>query len=212
MKRKTAGLIMAAVMAVTVLAGCGKVKFEPEVSSIYVKKDGTVISADMEAFEGSNYSEDELKTYVEEAVKEYNSEHGANAEAYVDEDDKDTVLPVKINSLTVENGTASLFLEYEKCGDYLEFVGTSGMKGAINRLELSTVGETSFSGNFQNSKGEDVTMEGATKKEGNPVVIIDGPVTMQVEGSIQYVSTGVTIVDKHTVTTPAEGVSFIVFK
>ncbi|MCI8549275.1 MAG: hypothetical protein HFI68_01565 [Lachnospiraceae bacterium] len=212
MKRKTAGLIMAAVMAVTVLAGCGKVKFEPEASSIYVKKDGTVISADIEAFEGSNYSEDELKTYVEEAVKEYNSEHGANAEAYVDEDDKDTVLPVKINSLTVENGTASLFLEYEKCGDYLEFVGTSGMKGAIGRLELSTVGETSFSGNFQNSKGEDVTMEGVTKKEGNPVVIIDGPVTMQVEGSIQYVSTGVTIVDKHTVTTPAESVSFIVFK
>ncbi|MCI8506703.1 MAG: hypothetical protein HFI67_11010 [Lachnospiraceae bacterium] len=213
MKKRTAGLMMAAALAVTVLAGCGgKVKFEPKVSSIYVKKDGTVVSADIEDFVGNNYSEAELKTYVEDAVKEYNSEHGAAAEAYVDEEDKDASLPVQIESLTVEEGVASLLLEYEKCGDYLEFTGTAGTEKGVDRLELSTVGETDFSGNFQNAKGEDVTLEGVTKKEKNSVVIIEGAATIQVEGNVQYVSAGVSLVDKHTVATQAGSVSYIVFK
>lgn len=213
MKRRTAGLMMAAALVLTVVSGCGgKVKFEPEASSIYVKKDGTVTSADIEDFVGNNYSEAELKTYVEDAVKEYNSEHGAAAEAYVDEEDEDASLPVKITSLTVEEGVASLFLEYEKCGDYLEFTGNSGTENGVSTLELSTVGETSFSGNFQNAKGEDVSLEGVMKKEKNPVVIIEGAVTVQVEGNIQYVSAGAAIIDKHTVTTRAGSVSYIVFK
>lgn len=213
MKKRAAGLMMAAVLAVTVLAGCGgKVKYEPEASSIYVKKDGTVTSADIEDFVGNNYSEAELRTYVEEAVKEYNSEHGAAAEAYVDEEDKEASLPVQVSSLTVEDGVASLFLEYEKCGDYLEFTGNSGTENGISSLELSTVGETSFSGNFKNAKGEDVALEGVTKTEKNPVVILEGAVTIQVEGNIQYVSASATIVDKHTVTTQAGSVTYIVFK
>ncbi len=213
MKRRTAGLMMAAVLAAAVLAGCGdKVKFEPTVSSIYVKKDGTVVSADIEDFVGNNYSEAELKTYVEDAVKEYNSEHGAPAEAYVDEDDEEASLPVQINSLTVEEGAASLLLEYERCSDYLEFTGTSGTENGVSRLELSTVGETSLSGNFQNAKGEDVTLEGVTKKEKNSVVILEGAATVQVEGKIQYMSAGAVLIDKYTVAAKAGGVTYIVFK
>ena len=213
MKRRTAGLMMAMVLAVTILAGCGgKVKFEPQTSSIFVKKDGTVVSADMEDFIGNNYSETELKTYVEDAVKEYNSEHGAAAEAYVDEDDEEASLPVKINSLAVEEGVATLLLEYEKCSDYLEFTGNSGTENGVSRLELSTVGETSLSGNFKNAKGEDVTLEGVAKKEKNSVVIVEGAVTVQVEGKVQYMSAGAALVDKHTVTAKAGEVTYIVFK
>ena len=212
MKKRVTGLLLIMTVVMTVFAGCGKIKFEPETSSIYVKKDGTVISADMEPFEGSNYSEDELKTYVENAVKAYNSAKGAPAEAYADEKDKDTVLPVKVNSLKVDKGTASLFLEYAGCGDYLTFTGTAGTEGGIYRLELSTVGETTLEGTFKNAKGEDVTLDGVTKKDSNPVVIVEGPVTMQVEGTIQFVSTGVTVDGKRTVTTPAGSVSYIVFK
>ena len=136
MKRRTAGLMMAVVLAVTALAGCGgKVKFEPQASSIFVRKDGTVVSADIEDFVGNNYSEAELKTYVEDAVKEYNSEHGAAAEAYVDEEDEEASLPVKIDSLTVEEGVASLLLGYEGCSDYLEFTGNDeeGKKSCRDR-------------------------------------------------------------------------------
>ena len=145
-------------------------------------------------------------------MKAYNSAKGAPAEAYADEKDKDTVLPVKVNSLKVDKGTASLFLEYAGCGDYLTFTGTAGTEGGINRLELSTVGETTLEGTFKNAKGEDVTLDGVTKKDSNPVVIVEGPVTMQVEGTIQFVSTGVTVDGKRTVTTPAGSVSYIVFK
>ena len=57
-----------------------------------------------------------------------------------------------------------------------------------------------------------MTLDGVTKKDSNPVVIVEGPVTMQVEGTIQFVSTGVTVDGKRTVTTPAGSVSYIVFK
>ncbi len=212
MKKKVTVLLAAVLAVMTVFSscsGCGKVKFEPESSSIYVRKDGTVVSADIEGFEGSNYSEDELKAYVEEAVKAYNGEHGALAEAY---EDKETSLPVAIESLEVKDGTASLFLNYAGCGDYLDFTGTAGMEGGISVLEKATVAEMSLSGNFQNAKGEDAALDGVTKNGKYHVVKIEGPVTMQVEGTVKYVSTGVTIDGKHTVTTPAAVVSYIVFK
>ena len=209
MKKKVTALLMALLAVMTVFSGCGKAKFEPETSSIYVKKDGTVVSADIESFEGSNYSEDELKAYVEEAVKAYNGAHGAASEAYAD---KETSLPVAIDSLEVKEGMAYLYLNYAGCGDYLDFTGTAGMENGISTLEKTTVAEMSLSGNFQNAKGEDVTLDGVTKNGKYHVVKIEGPVTMQIEGTVKYVSTGVTVDSKNTVTTPAAVVSYIVFK
>ena len=213
MKKRTACFLMAVLTVAAVLSGCGsKNKFKPETSSIYVKKDGTVTSADIEEFVGSNYSEEELKVYVEDAVKEYNSEHGAAAEAYQADVKKGVVLPVSVQSLEVKDGEASLFLNYAGCGDYLDFTGTAGMEGGIAELQKSTVGEMNLEGNFQNAKGEDVTLDGVAKNSKYHVVKIEGPVTVQVEGTVKFVSTGVLVDDKKTVTTPAEGISYIVFK
>ncbi|MCD2491413.1 hypothetical protein LQE92_02065 [Lacrimispora sp. NSJ-141] len=213
MKKKFACFLTAMLAVAAVISGCGKkIKFEPESSSIYVKKDGTVVSADMETFSGSNYSEEELKTYVEDAVKAYNKEHGAEASAYADEKDKDASLPVSVESLEVKDEIASLFLNYASCADYLEFTGTAGMEGGIGQMEKSTVTEMTLEGEFQNAKGETASLDGVTKNGKYHVVKIEGPVTMQVEGKVQFASSGVTIDGDHTVTTPGTGVSFIVFK
>lgn len=213
MRKKTVSFLMAVFMVFAVLSGCGKkITFEPESSSIYVKKDGTVVSADIETFSGGNYNEDELKAYVEEAVKEYNSEHGAEASAYVDEKDKDASLPVAVDSLEVKDEIASLFLNYATCADYLEFTGTAGMEGGISALEKSTVAQMTLDGTFQNDKGEDAALDGVAKNEKYHVVKVEGPVTIQVEGTIKYVSTGVTINGKYTAVTPDTGVSYIIFK
>ena len=209
MKKSWTLLLAALTVIMTVLSGCGSAKFEPTGSSIYVKKDGTVISADIEDFSGSNYSEDELKAYVENAVKSYNSEKGAASEAYAD---KNTSLPVAVDSLTVKDNTASLYLSYATCADYLEFTGTGGMEDGISALEKATIAEMSLSGNFKNAKNENVTLDSVTKNSKYHVVRIEGPVTMQIEGKVAFVSAGVTIDSKNTVTTPEADVSYIVFK
>ena len=207
-KKKTAAAALSALALMTALSGCGS-KFKPDTSSIYVKKDGTVVSADIESFEGSNYSEEELTTYVEDAVKLYNSEHGAESAAY---EEKDMELPVEVDSLKVEDGTATLYLNYETCNDYMEFTGTAGMENGISQMEKSTVEEMGVEGDFQNADGEDVALADVQDKGSYHVVKVDGPVTMQVEGKVRYVSKGVTVDSKNTVTTPAGAVSYIVFK
>ncbi len=207
-KKKTAAAALSALALMTALSGCGS-KFKPDTSSIYVKKDGTVVSADIESFEGSNYSEEELTTYVEDAVKLYNSEHGAESAAY---EEKDMELPVEVDSLKVEDGTATLYLNYETCSDYMEFTGTAGMENGISQMEKSTVEEMGVEGDFQNADGEDVALADVQDKGSYHVVKVDGPVTMQVEGKVRYVSKGVTVDSKNTVTTPAGAVSYIVFK
>ena len=150
-KKKTAAAALSALALMTALSGCGS-KFKPDTSSIYVKKDGTVVSADIESFEGSNYSEEELTTYVEDAVKLYNSEHGAESAAY---EEKDMELPVEVDSLKVEDGTATLYLNYETCSDYMEFTGTAGMENGI----LSTCRQ------HLGSKAEDSAECGGCRKD-----------------------------------------------
>ena len=43
-------------------------------------------------------------------------------------------------------------------------------------------------------------------------MIVEGAVTVQVEGKVQYMSAGAALVDKHTVTAKAGEVTYIVFK
>ena len=215
MRKKSAFFLMM-LLAVTVLfSGCGcgsRITFEPESSRIYVKKDGSVVSADIETFTGSNYNADELTAYVEQAVSSYNEEHGSQALAYQDDADKNTTLPVAVQSLNVENEIATLFLDYASCGDYLEFNGTAGMTGGISTLQKSTVAELAPEGSFQNADGEDTALEDVLENEKYHVVEIEGGVTMQVEGTVRYVTTGVTVDDEHTVTTPDSGICYIVFR
>ena len=49
MKRKTA-IIFSMILSLSLLAGCGK-KLEVEESTVYVDKNGSVISVDIESFE-----------------------------------------------------------------------------------------------------------------------------------------------------------------
>ena len=146
---------------------------------------------------------------MEDAVKLYNSEQGAEASAHAE---KGETLPVEVESLKVEDGVASLFLNYETCEDYMEFTGTAGMEEGIADMEKSTVGAMSLEGSFKNADGEDVPLADVQEKEDYHVVEVDGPVTMQIEGKVQFVSSGVTVLYVYLLTTPAGEVSYIVFK
>ena len=75
------------------LAGCGS-SLEADTNTVYVSKHGKVVSMDVEQLDQSYYDETELKEFVDSAVDEYNTENGKNS--------------VKVDDLTVEDGTAKL--------------------------------------------------------------------------------------------------------
>ena len=72
-KGQTAAAILLLSLA---LNGCGggngTTAFAPTESSLYVTKEGTVTSADVETYENDYYSADELKAYAEEMKQGYN--------------------------------------------------------------------------------------------------------------------------------------------
>ena len=53
--------------------GNGTTAFAPTESSLYVTKEGTVTSADVESYENDYYSADELKAYAEEMLGVFES-------------------------------------------------------------------------------------------------------------------------------------------
>ena len=79
------------------LAGCGS-SLEADTNTVYVSKHGKVVSMDVEQLDQSYYDETELKEFVDSAVDEYNTENGKNS--------------VKVDDLTVEDGTAKLRMDY----------------------------------------------------------------------------------------------------
>ncbi len=204
---------IACAMLVSVLfGGCGQ-KGELDTTSVYIRKDGSVSSAVYEPFDVGIYSKDELQVFVEDAVSAYNQKNAGVAAAYTD--DTKELLSVAISSLEVKDSTAALKMEYASCEDYLQF---NESEGSLSQLASGTV-EGAVSAGIDMSRIEVLTAEGTDKVKGDEldseyhVVFVEGTSVIVVEGTIKYVTAGVTIEDKDTAQVSSDGaLACIVFK
>lgn len=88
-------------------------------SGLFIKRDGTIISADVEEFAADYYDAEEFEqNYAEPAVKEYNEKQGL---PYVRASETDETLPVALSSVKVEDGNLTLQLVYKDAAEYLAF-------------------------------------------------------------------------------------------
>ena len=203
------GLLCAAVL----LGGCAK-EAELESNGIYIRKDGSVSSAVYEPFDADVYSKEELKAFVEDAVIAYNQSEGADAAAYMDK--KTGSLLAAIRSLETADGNAVLKMEYATCKDYLQF---NDADESIIQLASGTVGGAEQAGidlkqfTLVNRDGsEQITADEA--EDDLYVVFAEGNTQILVEGTIEYVSSDVELVDRHLAEIASEEgrLSCIVFK
>lgn len=209
-------LSMAMIMG---LSGCGgSVEFAPTQTSIFIQKDRTISSAEIESFDNSGfdtprYDAAELQQFVEEAVSAYNSEKAGTTAVRVEEKSEET-LPVAIEKLEVKDNVATLILNYAGTEEYLEFNGTTDYV-AVQDLIVGTVADGNTSGlDYAGMVKADGTAADAAEikeEEKYSLVSVTGDVVVKVEGKVQYMSSGVTLIDENTVQTP-EGTSYIVFK
>lgn len=167
-------MVLGLCMCIGLLAGCGKT-VEGESGVVYVEKNGTVISLDVEELGQDYYDAQELEEFVNDAVSEYTEKNGKNS--------------VKVQELTVEEGIARLQMKYKTTADYSAFNGIELYQGkVIDSLAAGYV----FDGEF--ARVEDGKVIGtATKQEiyaedDLKVVIIRANTDVQVDGEIRYIS------------------------
>ena len=113
--RKACMAGISVLIGISMLAG-GK-SLDADTDTVYVQKNGTVLSVDVETLDKDYYDETELKDYVTDAVSTYTGEHGKSA--------------VKLENLSVKDGTATLKMKYKTPEDYTGFNGIELYEGKV---------------------------------------------------------------------------------
>lgn len=183
--KKFLSFALAMVLCVGILSGCGT-NYNAEESTVYVRKNGKIVSTDVEEFDTSAYDESALKAYIDEAIDSYTSENGSGR--------------VKLQSLKVEDNKATLIIEYASADDYTNFNGVQLFTGTL--AEALAAGYT-FDGDFASiSDGRATACDVSEFKnqDGFKVCIIKANTNLNVTGDIKYASVeNVSLVDKKTV-------------
>jgi hypothetical protein len=158
------------------LMGCGQ-KFEPTESTIFVTSKGVVKSAIMESFDKSYYDFDELYKSVEKEVKVYCLDN-------IEE-------TVTLTSLTEENDSVTLLMDYQTVEDYANFNEVLLFSGTF----AQAVAEGSLPDTLHDVEG--ITAEIDLEKQGDlKVLVTEESVCIQTSGRIKFVSDNVTVLDK----------------
>ena len=184
MKRSAAvGTTMA--LCVCLFSGCGA-NYNATEDTVFLLKNGKVVSTDVEDFDTDTYSKEDLEKFVDEAVEAYNSEHGKNT--------------IEKKKLKVENETAVLTLEYASAEDYASFSGDELFAGSI--AESLTAGykyDTEFA-SLEGKQPQFCEASDILEQDGLKVVVFRGDANINVAGKIVYASAPDTkLVDKKTV-------------
>ena len=204
------------------LAGCGnknkEIVFEPEMSSVYVCDDGTLLCAGVEDFSESYYDINELKAFAEEQVASFNEAAGGAAAAYdTEESEEDDNLPVSIKDCYALEDKAVLILACKDYNNYYEINNLDEYEEVISSIEVTTIknmknSEEAFEADIFKADGTTVAIDKVLKKNKYHVVKASGKGTIEVQGVIKFVSANVVVNEDATAATVSGDVSYIIYK
>ncbi len=181
-------LALCVILCLGVLTGCGK-KYDAEESTIYVEKKGVVVATDVQEFDESVYSLDDLKDYIKETVDAYNDENGSKS--------------VTLKTVTVSDNKCSMTLKYASYEDYAKFNGSELFVGSV--AEALAAGYSFDGVEFASVDGESASVCEASEfldsSDSYKVAILkDDAYRIHTYGNVKYISTSNTsIVDQKTI-------------
>ncbi|MEI3177221.1 MAG: hypothetical protein V8S31_02290 [Lachnospiraceae bacterium] len=117
--KKTAGLCPAILIMALSLSGCGGVSMDVDTNTLYVGSNGKITEVIVEDFGEDYYDEDELKSYIDDAVASYQEENGKSG--------------VEVKKYEVKNGVARLLMEYDGYDSYASFNEAKLYTGTLRR-------------------------------------------------------------------------------
>ena len=186
--------------------------FAPTESSLYITSEGIVTSATVETYENDYYSAEELKAFAEEMLAEFNDSVGASGEEAA----------ATVKECTMADGVAKLLIDFQDAETYMTFMeqypdDESAIQ--VSALDVTTVSDGITKGylvgeNFTKIAGESksVSADEVMKQSKLFVAAVEGASLIQTDGAIQYISDGVSVVGTNLIQTPADQVSYVVFK
>lgn len=158
------------------MAACGT-KMDVQENTIALQRNGKILEAAVETFDQSYYKEDELNSYIQNAVDDYTAEHGKKS--------------VSVTESKVEEKKAYLTLQYENAETFQDFSGIECFSGSI--VEAQSAGYD-FEQDFYpvtDGKADKKTVRGSSLLEDDDlkVLIVKENSDLIVPGKIAYVST-----------------------
>ncbi len=175
MKKRMAALGCCIGMSM-LLGACGA-KLDVQENTIALQRNGKILEAAVESFDQSYYDQEELNTYVQNAVDDYTAEHGKKS--------------VSVTDSKVEEKKAYLTLQYENAETFSDFTGIECFNGSI--VEAQSAGYD-FDLDFYpvtDGKADTKTVKGSTLLDDDDlkVLIVKENSDLIVSGKIAYVST-----------------------
>ena len=171
---KKAGQLLAVLTAASVLlSGCEKLK-DVTTTSVYVSKNGVVTEAIVEDYsKDDDYTEDELKVFVEDDIKKFTEERG----------DADSV---KLEKCQIKEDKVEIRMEYGDYQSYADYHGAEFFAGTLDEAEEAGY---DFSASFVDSKGNEVSVEDAVKGVKHVrVIVCEEPLEIVTEDPVLCVS------------------------
>lgn len=158
------------------MAACGT-KLDVQENTIALQRNGKILEAAVETFDQSYYKEDELNSYIQNAVDDYTAEHGKKS--------------MSVTESKVEEKKAYLTLQYENAETFQDFSGIECFSGSI--VEAQSAGYD-FEQDFYpvtDGKADKKTVRGSSLLEDDDlkVLIVKENSDLIVPGKIAYVST-----------------------
>lgn len=187
---KKAGQLLAVLTAASVLlSGCEKLK-DVTTTSVYVSKNGVVTEAIVEDYsKDDDYTEDELKVFVEDDIKKFTEERG----------DADSV---KLEKCQIKEDKVEIRMEYGDYQSYADYHGAEFFAGTLDEAEEAGY---DFSASFVDSKGNEVSVEDAVKGVKHVrVIVCEEPLEIVTEDPVLCVFGTAVIKGKNTVDTAGE--------
>ena len=158
------------------MAACGT-KLDVQENTIALQRNGKILEAAVETFDQSYYKEDELNSYIQNAVDDYTAEHGKKS--------------VSVTESKVEEKKAYLTLQYENAETFQDFSCIECFSGSS--VEAQSAGYD-FEQDFYpvtDGKADKKTVRGSSLLEDDDlkVLIVKENSDLIVPGKIAYVST-----------------------
>lgn len=183
--KKFAAIGFVFILCVGMLTGCGSYKADE--STIFVLKNGKIVTTDVEAFDEDTYEKNDFEDYVNETIDDYTAENGKNT--------------VKLKSLKVKDGKANLTLEYKSAEDFGSFNGIELFAGSMaEALAAGYKFDVQFVSVKKGSVEDKTDASEFMDDDKLKVVVVKENTCVNVPGTILYVSAeNVALKDKSTV-------------
>ncbi len=178
MKKKIVVFVLAA-LAVAVFTGCGQVNIADYESDAAIIKGDTITGVNVSGFEKQYYDETELGDYIDKAIDEFCVANGEEA--------------VKLDEIEVAEGKAKAKLTYADAACYAGFNNVEFFMGSV--LDARTAGYELPTVLTKTDYATDELNETSDK-----AVVVGQSLEIQVDGTITYTSSNVTVLDKNHAT------------